>query len=795
LVIPHDKKKGNYIMERRLNPNSDHSIGQDNIKKPQTGDRKRNPNILEILARQSENLRDKETTPAISLLDAVGDSYGMLGYLVRRGLFLGEKKGQLKKEQITKAYSEARGLMWQAEKVLEKYCDSNGATLDPEMLKKQEKLKESFEKASAPFRKIEEYKDKNALSLLFDNVEEPINTLKEVLEAIKKSELVLDLPVGVSREERGAYVIDLSIVDPADLAKLNLSKLDEITFYGSDKENPKCSNNIPPLINVDRLHSFYQDTLKAGYGLLETNKYSQDDTARYKEVLNFYATFQLYCTLKKTDLKPNDFHNWVREGGSKALSLHRRHVEMLSTAVSQSLDPSEQSNLRETQGTNLSDDSCRKISYADNNIIADISSELSSYIQMMCSKFSWWFGDGHNLRAEREIPQEERYDNSTSMSPFPKKSIERALESEMAVSRAYRDLWGKYEQNPDTEELPQNYILVQCIVDTRIEDIKPEEREGFLNTMREVNQNLKNAAKNLAENMPKGNKDSAKGDIKEKDLKPLQLALRDAIMEIRMAKSWREMDWPAFKKRFDLNDDWVDIKLKKEHIEEICTEHRENDYVRKIIDDPHDIMEIASNCPPDKIVDTYEELIRANASLKHISEQFALIVPAKFEPKRINGRDVLETSGMGCNCLIHALIKVSKPEMPQKKIEKEAASIRQILVNEGWANKYEFLDPQTVRPNRPSVGDDPQFLGDRVIKELIDKGWFDPSRGLVVYQFCTESDVLSVQGASRSRKKQVYCGEFSTEICQRAEEADKPEYALFLTGQDHFQAMSEPRKK
>ena len=80
-------------MERRLNPNSDRSIGQGDIKKSQTGDRKRSPKILEILARQSENLRDKETTVAVSLLDTVGDSYGMLGYLVRRGLFLGEEEG------------------------------------------------------------------------------------------------------------------------------------------------------------------------------------------------------------------------------------------------------------------------------------------------------------------------------------------------------------------------------------------------------------------------------------------------------------------------------------------------------------------------------------------------------------------------------------------------------------------------------------------------------------------------------------------------------------------------------
>ena len=674
--------------------------------------------------------------------------------------------------------------MWQAEKVLEKYRNSNGATPDPEILKKQEELKESFEKASAPFRKIEEYKDKNALSLLFDNVEEPINTLKEALEAIKKSKLVLDLPVGVSREERGAYVIDLSIVDPADLAKLNLAKLDEITFYGSDKENSKCSNNIPPLIiNVDMLlHSFYQDTLKAGYGLLETNKYSQDDTARYKEVLNFYATFRFYCTLKKTDLKPNDFHNWLWEGYRKALSLRRRHVEMLSTVVSQSLDPSEQSNLRETQGTNLSDDICRKISYAD-NIIADTAYELSIYVKEMLSEVGLWFGDGHNLRAQREILQEEQYDNSTSMSHFSDNSIERVLANEMVVSHAYHDLWAKHGlQQPDTDKFWTDYVRVQSIVETRIEDIKPEEREGFLYTMREINQSLKKTAEALARAMPKGNKDSVKDNIKEEDLNPLQLSLRDAIQETRRFKQWREAEWPNIAKRFDLNDDWVDIKVKKEHIEESCIKHRENVHVRQIINDDRDTIQVTYNCSPSKVVETYEKLIRANASLKYICDQFDHGVPAKFEPKHIKGRDVLAIPFHNNNCLIHSLIKVSNPEKQWREIKRMATTIRDTLVDANLADYEEFLDLHSV--------------GRRVIDELIAKEWLEPSRGLVVYQAAIVGPENHARLAEINEEWIPEAGKivvYSHEEFPRTEENPaKPEYALFVKGLYHFQPMLEP---
>jgi hypothetical protein len=95
--------------------------------------------------------------------------------------------------------------------------------------------------------------------------------------------------------------------------------------------------------------------------------------------------------------------------------------------------------------------------------------------------------------------------------------------------------------------------------------------------------------------------------------------------------------------------------------------------------------------------------------------------------------------------------------------------------------------------------------GKRVIKELTDKGWFNLSRGLVVYQLATvdsqspgpseQSHRREIQGvdlAGSSREMRVYWNE----VLPRTEQnSDKPEYALFVSGETHFEAMSEPKEE
>lgn len=196
---------------------------QDSTEKSQTGDRNRNLEMSKRLAQQGENLQDKATTAAVPSKDTPDDPYGVFDSLAQHNLLPEKVKKQLdKKAQVTRAYGEAKDLMWQAERVIKRCFDT---THDSKMLE----LMNSFIKALDAFKKIERYKDKNILYLSACNIEEPIHTLKEALEVIKKSELVPKLPAGVSRKEDGSYAIDLSAFEPTDLAKLDLSRLGKFT--------------------------------------------------------------------------------------------------------------------------------------------------------------------------------------------------------------------------------------------------------------------------------------------------------------------------------------------------------------------------------------------------------------------------------------------------------------------------------------------------------------------------------------------------------------------------------------
>jgi hypothetical protein len=175
---------------------------------------------------------------------------------------------------------------------------------------------------------------------------------------------------------------------------------------------------------------------------------------------------------------------------------------------------------------------------------------------------------------------------------------------------------------------------------------------------------------------------------------------------------------------------------------------------------------VLSDYSQDEILKIYVSLKRANAPLKYLCEQLEFGIPAKFKPKSINGRRILETSGEGMNCLIYALIKISGPKEWRWKREKEVTRIRKILVSERLAGRDEFLDLN-------------ELGGKRVIDELTDNRWFDPSRGLLVYQL------------NRTNMR-MRCDE---KLSRTEENPDKPYYALFLWDEAHFEAMSEPERE
>ncbi len=726
-------------MRPKAERSSDHLndlVGQNDINKFRTVDRDLGLNVTKMLAQQSKELRSEIDTKAVApSKNTGGDLYSVSDSLVSRNLLpeRGTKKvlGRDNKAKITQAYKEARDLMWQAGQAI-KNLDSSGAASDPEMLKKQEELMTSFFKALAPFRKIVEYKDKSESSRVRRNVDELIKTLNVALEAIKHSELVSKLPMGVNRKENGAYTIDLSHFEPSDLARLNLSRLGEFTFDVSNREDPKYSHKL--LYSLSEHKIFVRNILREAY-LLKTHTYSEHVADLYKDALKFYATLQLYTKLDKTDLKISDLGIWVKSERKKASDL---------LEYNRSLNPFGKS----LKNSNVYD------------------SEIVEKMQI------------------------KQYDNSTLIFLYSDNRVEREIADEMVVTHAYHDLWAKYQvERPDTEEFNTDYARTQGIIETRIENIKPEDREGFLNNMREVNQSLSRISQALARAVPEAKtKDSVKDRIDEEDLNPFQLALKKAIVATNDHDHWASKQTAEYEHYFDFDDPLLQDSMKRVRItkEDVAREYQDflkNEYVRRFIGGESINNRVYTYSSVDALKN-YEELVKANAKLKHRYDLLRNGIPLVSIPNRINGREVYPTPGNRLNCLIHGLTKVSNPEWEWPKIVKVAAPIRDVLVNAELAEDDKMIDMNELLPVTDDMVDIDQTAGQRIITELTHSGGFEPSRGLWIYQFRWEEKPLKTW--------RMQCNE----VIPRTEtNPDKPPYALRLRYNVHFDAMSEPKKR
>ena len=70
--------------------------------------------------------------------------------------------------------------------------------------------------------------------------------------------------------------------------------------------------------------------------------------------------------------------------------------------------------------------------------------------------------------------------------------VKREIEIERIITQAYYDLWHKYHiEQPNTENFRTHYARAQGIIEISIKDIKPEDHEGFLKNIRDVNQRLR----------------------------------------------------------------------------------------------------------------------------------------------------------------------------------------------------------------------------------------------------------------------------------------------------------------
>lgn len=272
--------------------------------------------------------------------------------------------------------------------------------------------------------------------------------------------------------------------------------------------------------------------------------------------------------------------------------------------------------------------------------------------------------------------------------PLSPEALKERIEEEIAVTLAYYDLLSHAKKQPP--EAIDKRLTPKEIKNIKIEGLTSEQRKDFLEKILEFNKTLRGEAESL---VSYNNQDNTKQDINEKDLNPFQLALKDAIKTTEecnsFANTWRKFYEPSF----DFTESWLvesmsDKGIKPQTIETSLKRFYGNQTVSSIlnrlsearkglagyekdidIEECPDTDNLAYNLAykfqREELVDTYDQLIRASANLKDISDKLNKLkdgIPALNRLGRIKDLEVLYTPIMkGNNCLIHSLIGASNP--------------------------------------------------------------------------------------------------------------------------------------
>jgi hypothetical protein len=172
-------------------------------------------------------------------------------------------------------------------------------------------------------------------------------------------------------------------------------------------------------------------------------------------------------------------------------------------------------------------------------------------------------------------------------------------------------------------------------------------------------------------------------------------ALKQAMETTRTLHHWAT----NFQDRFDLNEEWAQTGMKKFGITNDILETS----LKKLPDalpftqeilGSRPISDLVGECDASKIVQHFEDLTRANLALKRIHNLLKDGIPVEDTPRQINGLERVPISANEQNCLIHALLKVDRPEWDMQKIVKSAKSIRNNLATKMKKKLYEYTQNQ-----------------------------------------------------------------------------------------------------
>lgn len=384
------------------------------------------------------------------------------------------------------------------------------------------------------------------------------------------------------------------------------------------------------------------------------------------------------------------------------------------------------------------------------------------------------------ISTKSELGESIRHDHHYSSNN--NSEIRKDYQDDPKTQRKKNELKALFSDDTTAKNIAEEKCILNAYQAIIPPDLKaPTEQRDDLETLNQINHSLREIAQNYPE-----------------QFRP---ALKQAIVTTRTLHHWAA----NFQDRFDLNEEWIqngmkELGITKENFETSFTEFQTNPLlthqeilsglaVSDIVYGNPDTRHPAYNAH--LIVQHFEDFTRLNAKLKAIHDLLKEGIPVKDIPERIRGLERIPTSGSKLNCLIHALLKVDKPERDMNEIVQEAPSIRENLAKEMEKKLDEYTRDQkraadegvdtlifsegynAVKSNHMlSLG---AFDGKELINFLREHNLIDPDRNLVVYE-------LSRQGKIRCMDH--YPVNSST----------KP-YSLFLQEDYHFDALIEPQKK
>ena len=244
---------------------------------------------------------------------------------------------------------------------------------------------------------------------------------------------------------------------------------------------------------------------------------------------------------------------------------------------------------------------------------------VSQTSELMRGESNSEVGDSSNLCMERRLLQEEQHDKDNSRFLVSENKIEKKLANEMIETRAYLDLWAKYElEQPNTGELKNYHDGAQELLKTSIADIEPQNREDFLDNMSELNQSLKKGVADLVSGASHSSDDRASQSLDSSRLQGKAIAGDNQGSSGYQGKENKAKLLSACEDVIKESDE-VFSKLSENNLEskKYVEDFKSNSDVRKVI-----TGKIAlSDCSSDEMLRIYVSLKKANAPLKYLFDQ------------------------------------------------------------------------------------------------------------------------------------------------------------------------------